>query len=391
VIHRFGADIAGGSEAHCRGIAERLAERHDVTVFTTTARDHVTWKNELPPGVTRDGRIEIRRFPVERMRSIPRFSELSEIVFSGAGSEEDQHQWFRENGPQSPQLVDDLAANAHRFDRILFWSFRYYQSYFGVPRVGERAVLVPTAEDDPVMRLDVLERLFALPSGFVFLTPEEKTLVERRAAAPLAPSCIVGTGLNPAAPVAVAPPAGLDLAPPFILYLGRIDPNKGCGTLVRHFLRFIEDGQPGPPLVMAGPANMPLPEHPRIRRLGFVDETTRSWLLRQASVLVVPSLYESLSIVLLEAWNCGVPALANGRCAVLAGQIARANGGLCYRSYDEFAAALTYLASHPEQARQLGRQGLAYVDREYRWPRVMGSLESFLESLPIFGKAASVM
>ena len=45
VIHRFGADIAGGSESHCRVVAEHLAGSHDVTILTTCAKDHVTWKN----------------------------------------------------------------------------------------------------------------------------------------------------------------------------------------------------------------------------------------------------------------------------------------------------------------------------------------------------------
>ena len=50
VVHRFGADIAGGSEAHCRHVAERLALKHDVTVLTTCAKNHISWQNEYPPG-----------------------------------------------------------------------------------------------------------------------------------------------------------------------------------------------------------------------------------------------------------------------------------------------------------------------------------------------------
>ena len=52
VVHRYGAEIAGGSEAHCRHIAEHLAVRHDVTVLTSCAKDHVTWRNEYLPGET---------------------------------------------------------------------------------------------------------------------------------------------------------------------------------------------------------------------------------------------------------------------------------------------------------------------------------------------------
>jgi glycosyltransferase involved in cell wall biosynthesis len=82
--------------------------------------------------------------------------------------------------------------------------------------------------------------------------------------------------------------------------------------------------------------------------------------------------------VLLEAWNRALPALVNARCKVLRGQVERADGGLYYGNAVEFIAALDFLIDHPDQSRQLGRQGLAYVDREYRWPTVMEKVEAVL-------------
>jgi glycosyltransferase involved in cell wall biosynthesis len=58
----------------------------------------------------------------------------------------------------------------------------------------------------------------------------------------------------------------------------------------------------------------------------------------------------------------------------------RANGGLYYGNSAEFAGALDYLLDHPDAARQLGRQGLAYVDREYRWPIVMEKIDALLQA-----------
>jgi glycosyltransferase involved in cell wall biosynthesis len=382
VIHRFGADIAGGSEGHCRGVAEHLAEHHDITILTTCARDHITWQNEYPAGVSTVGTLSVRRFPVVRTRSLHRFAEISELVFSGAASELEQERWFRENGPETPALLQFLEGHGADYDWILFWSFRYYQTFFGLPVVADRAVLVPTAEEDPLIRgAGILGRFFTLPAGFVFLTPEEEALVAVRSPRPLAPSCVIGSGFEPARPVAVAWPAALEISRPFVLYLGRIDPNKGCETLLRHFLKYQTTAKRAVSLVMAGPANMAIPDHPAVRCLGFVDEAVREALLSNASLLIVPSRYESLSIVLLEAWNHGVPALVNGRCSVLKGQAIRANGALYYENFDEFARGLDYLLDRPEVARQLGQQGLAYVNSEYRWPRVVQKLELFLGSL----------
>ena len=96
---------------------------------------------------------------------------------------------------------------------------------------------------------------------------------------------------------------------------------------------------------------------------------------------IVPSPYESLSIVLLEAWNHGVPALVNGRCSVLKGQALRADGALYYQNFDEFARCLDYLLGRPDLGRQLGQQGLAYVEREYRWPHVLHRIQQLLTTM----------
>lgn len=381
VIHRFGADIAGGSESHCRGVAERLAANHDVTILTTCAKDHISWQNEYAAGPSEVGPLRVRRFPVVRTRSLHRFAEISEAVFSGDATEAEQEHWFRENGPEAPELVEFLERHGADYDWVLFWAFRYYPTFFGLPLVADRAVLVPTAEEDPLIRASILGRFFTRPAGFVFLTPEEETLVALHCPGPLAPSCVIGSGLEPVRTSQAPPINGLPAAKPFVLYLGRIDPNKGCEPLLRHFLKYQEHGHSAVSLVMAGPANMPIPDHPSIKRLGFVDESVRETLLSHASVLVVPSPYESLSLVLLEGWNHAVPALVNGRCGVLRGQALRANGGLYYQNFDEFARCLDYLLGRPDVAGQLGQQGLEYVNREYRWPQVLQKLEGFLRTL----------
>jgi glycosyltransferase involved in cell wall biosynthesis len=378
VVHRFGAGIAGGSESHCRAIATRLAARHDVTALTTCATDHITWKNALPSGPSQDGPLKVLRFPVVRTRSRHRFADISEIAFGGDASPAEEEQWFRENGPESPALLEHLTRHAREYDRILFWSFRYYTTFFGLPLVADRAILVPTAEDDEVIRFEILQRFFAQPAGFLFLTAEEQALVARCTGQPLTPSSVIGTGLDPFVSHAGGGAALPGVERPFALYLGRIDPRKGCETLLRYFLRFHEAPRSPVRLVLAGPVNMPIPSHPMLQCLGQVSETDREMLLSNAAALVVPSPHESLSLVLLEAWNHGVPALVNAWCDVLKGHALRSDGALGYRDFDEFARGLDYLLTHADESAILGRQGLAYVEREYRWPAVIARVERFL-------------
>jgi glycosyltransferase involved in cell wall biosynthesis len=388
VIHRYGPEATGGSEAHCRAIATRLAERHDVTVLTSCATDYLSWRNALPAGESRDGRVRVLRFPVERERHLHRFREISDTVFDGGASEADQTRWFVENGPRLPGLLDHLRAQGAGYDRVLFWSFRYYPAFFGLPLVADRAILVPTAEeDDLIYTATLLRRFFTQPRGYLFLTPEEQELVAGRAGGPLPPAAVIGTGLDPAAaaapdPRAAAPgfDARFDVRAPFALYVGRVERNKGCERLLDDYRAYRErfDDEATLPLVLAGPVRMPVPDIPSLHVLGFVPDTVRDALLSAARLFVMPSPFESLNIALLEAWNHGTPALINGRCRPLKGQVRRADGGLYYDRTIEFVQALRYFATHADEARQFGRQGLAYVDREYRWPVVMEKIEALL-------------
>src|SRR5437868_3720379 len=243
VVQRFGAEVTGGSERHCRVIAEHLAAEHDVTVLTSCAQDYVTWRNVYPAGAARVGPVNVLRFPVARQRNLGRLHDISQIVFSTRSSPEEQEQWFVENGPEVPGLIDHLRQHGAGYDRVLFWTYRYYQTFFGLPPVADRAILVPTAEEDPLIWVDIVDRIFSLPVGFLFLTPEEAALVQRRASRPLAPSCVIGCGVDP--PPASAGTPDVDLAAigvrdPFVLYLGRIEPNKGCDTLLEYFGKYLE-------------------------------------------------------------------------------------------------------------------------------------------------------
>jgi glycosyltransferase involved in cell wall biosynthesis len=120
--------------------------------------------------------------------------------------------------------------------------------------------------------------------------------------------------------------------------------------------------------VLIGTPAMPIPPHPRIRHLGFVSDQDKFDVLAAADALVMPSYFESLSMVALEAWALGRPVLANGRCDVLQGQCLRSNAGLYYENAGDFAAALDRLLSDGGLAEAMGRNGRDYFARHYSWP-----------------------
>ena len=103
--------------------------------------------------------------------------------------------------------------------------------------------------------------------------------------------------------------------------------------------------------------------------------------LAAADLLIMPSYFESLSMVALEAWALGRPVLANGRCDVLKGQCIRSSAGLYYESYEEFVEALYALESNGPLHARLGRHGREYFARNYAWPVIERKYLDMLQRL----------
>lgn len=381
VIQRYGLEVAGGSELHCRWLAGRLARTHHVRVVTTCARDYIEWQNHYPPGPTHVDGISVIRYPVQKPRSERRFALIQDLVFAEDHTLDDEREWVVENGPFCPDLVRALRS-FRDVDLFVFYSYRYYQTFFGLPVVRDRAVLVPTAEEDPAIELPIFGGLFRAPRGIIYLTPEEKSLVEGVSGNAFIPSVVVGSGLNiPAERSQAAVPSRFELPDSFLLYVGRIDRNKGAATLFSYYRRLHEAWSDVPPLILVGTAALEIPVHPKIRHLGYVSEDVKAGLLAACDVLIMPSSYESLSVIVLEAWAMGRPVLVNAACKVLEGQCIRSGGGLFYRGYAEFAAALRLLLERPDLRAQLGQAGRSYVESEYDWDVVERRTLGFLESI----------
>jgi glycosyltransferase involved in cell wall biosynthesis len=379
-VQRYGADINGGAELHARYIAEHLARHADVEVVTTCARDYVSWRNELPPGKDTVNGIRVRRFAVDRERQPDDFGRHSRQVFDHDHSIADELAWLRSEGPTSRRMIDYLTSDA--FDYVILFSYRYYHAYHAASRVPSKAILVPTAERDPAIGMSIFGPVFRSVRAIMYNSHEERAMIQAASRNTDVPGVVVGVGSD--VPERADPDrfrATFKLTRPFAIYIGRIDENKGCKELFGFFQRYAAAFPGGLDLVLIGSAKMPIPTHPRIHHLGFVTDSDKFDALAAADLLIMPSYYESLSMVALEAWALGKPVLANGRCDVLKGQCIRSGAGLYYERYEEFVETLYALESNGPLNARLGRNGREYFRTHYAWPVIERKYLDMLERL----------
>ncbi len=380
VVQRYGEEVSGGAELHARWLAERLLPLAEIHVLTTCAVDYVTWANEYPAKTTLVNGVTVHRFPVDQPRDWAAAQKQTQALLLQDHSLFDEIAWVKAQGPYSTALLTAVRQSYANFDAFIFFTYLYATTYFGLPLVSDKAILVPTAHDEPFLYLPVFRPLFHLPRAIVYNTQTEKRLVNRVTGNNgRAQDIIAGVGVNlPEQVSAERFRQKYQIDGPFLLYVGRIAHGKNVPELLEDFQRFRQNQKDPLKLVLIGKANFDLPTHPDIVPLGFLSEQDKFDALQAASVVVMPSLYESLSMIVLEAWLMGRPVLVNGRCAVLRNQCRRSNGGLYYTSYDEFSAALQQLLSNPHLRQQLGRQGQRFAQTEYHWDTIIHRYKTLL-------------
>ena len=160
---------------------------------------------------------------------------------------------------------------------------------------------------------------------------------------------------------------------PFLLYGGRIDPGKGCDQLLDFFETYKEQGGPAT-LVLMGAKLMPLPNVPWVRYAGLLSEADRLRALEAATIVVVPSPFESLSLLALEGMAVGNPVLCNAHADVLVDHCRRSNAGLFYSTREEFVECTHLLLADRDLRERMGRNGKTYVDRQLLVERDHGQI-----------------
>lgn len=383
VVQRYGAEINGGAELHCKMIAERLVGDYNCTVLTSRAIDYVTWKDEYPEGEEIVNGVKVLRFSVDYPRDESTFGLLSDKAYALPHDLALGEEWMRRQGPYSTDLLNYLKKNQGEYDKIIFFTYLYPTTYFGLLSIKDKSkvIFVPTAHDEPPIYLDIFKKLFSQKGTFLFNTVEEKNFVHKLTEVN-AVEDIAAVGFDPRViPEEVEAWNRKYNLGKYVLYTGRIDPAKGCVELCDYFLEYTKRKNRDLKLVFIGKAVIDLPKDPRIVHLGFLRHEEIFAAMSQAEVTIVPSKFESLSMVLLEALACGSPVIVNGHCEVLKGHCLRSNAGLWYEDMYEFIEGMEFFydEKNADAKATMRANGKKYVAENYSWEKVMGVWKNTLE------------
>lgn len=386
VNQRYGLEVNGGSEYYTRLIAERLAGDYSVDVITTKALDYTTWEDFYKADEEDINGVHVRRFSVKECRAKD-FNEyngsyLGELS-AGKTDLEKEREWFEKQGPLCPGAIEYIRRNKDNYDAFIFVTYLYYLTVKGLPEVADKAIFIPTAHEEPYIHFKTFEKLFTLPKAYVFLTDEEKSLVQGLFDCRGIHSDVMGTGVEiPCEPDEEAFRSKFGINDDYIIYVGRIDEGKDCPMLFRYFTEYKKrHSESSLKLVLMGKQVCEIPKYDDIINLGFVSEEDKFSGISGAKCLVLPSRFESLSISVLEAMSLSVPVIVNGVCEVLRGHCTKSNGGLYYNNYFEFEGALDYMLTHDKEYGIMKENALSYIERYYKWDVIMTKFRKIIDSV----------
>jgi glycosyltransferase involved in cell wall biosynthesis len=382
VVQRFGRTVAGGAESFARMYAERMSDRYDITVLTTTS-ESLDWDSRLQCSV--DGEegerpYEILRFAPNKPRNWEAFFKSNAWMETGQIS---HAEWLAEQGPNVPELRDFLTYYAEEFDLIVNWTYLYSTAVYASQLKGRaRLVNVPFFHDEPYLYFDGTAQMALAYDSNVYQTQAEKDLAYRVFdGISEKPSITLGCGVEESITDAIrSKKTRSPLRQPYIVYVGRVELAKRVPDLVKAFKQYKTMSGSNLKLVIIGRVHdCDVNADEDIIMPGFISDEQKAVYVKHALCLVNPSPLESFSLVLLEAWAMSRPVLVNARCDATRGQVERSGGGLSYDNFRELFWCLEKFETDPEVREQLGANGRKFYEDNYRWERLVPKLTAFFD------------
>jgi glycosyltransferase involved in cell wall biosynthesis len=397
VVQRAGKEVMGGSEKYAYEMASVLSEYFNTEIITTTARDHVTWRNYYRANeVALSENLRIRRFKVDFERG-EYWQKLDRIInhsislndFHNLDSERRVQiienlsrfplgfceEWLKYEGPYSSSLLNYLEEHSDAYDHYIFMTYLYPTTYFGIDRVDniEKLFIIPTFHDELPAYNPIFSKYKKLKH--LFLSESEKDIAEKNIYRDKVKSEIIGFGIKDCYE---SVPMFAETGDEYVLYMGRLEVAKGVGQLYDFFTR-LNKKKKKLLLYTIGDGDMKHFENESIVYKGFVSDSEKLSLVRNALAFVHPSPFESLSIALLEAFMMGTPAIVNRQSTVLHKHIMESKAGFAYSNFPEFETAINRITTDKQLRYRLGNNGREYFLKYYSLASYKKTLRNLLQ------------
>lgn len=400
VLPWFGPDSAGGAESQARDLARTLrALGYPLRVWASTGRDAFQpgdpgqpngSRPHYPPGPGAAFGVPVWRFRPSPAgpNGLPRFfAERPQLLPPLDGFLKHELDLLGSLLGSDELYAAIWAARDDVANRFVFLPYPFPTTFWGTLLAPARSYLLACLHDEPYARYGTYRHMFQLARGMLANSYPEVELAQALYDLPAARICMAGEGidLTPQGDGArFRQKYGLGDTP-LLLYVGRRDEGKNLPLLLAYAREYwARRGGPlrlalmgAGPLDLAGAGYTPgLAD--LVLDLGFLSDQEKADAYAAADVFVQPSLYESFSIVLMEAWLQGAPALVHADCAVTADHARRSGGGLAFGDFGAFASALDLLLARPDLRRDLGARGQAYVRATCDWAIVARRTAEFV-------------
>lgn len=380
VIQRYGLEVNGGAELLCRQMAEHLLPFYDVHVFTTRAKDYITWKNEYKAGIENIHGVRVHRFSCLKKREQKKVGEMNmDFQRYVVGNIKKEKEFLIAQGPYCPELVDMVEKDKNEYSAFIFFTYLYYTTVEALPYVKEKAILVPTAHDEPFIYMSVLKEIFTSCKAIFYMTEVEKELVINLFQNENVKSETGGTGIEIPEDVSSERAKKKYHTGKYLLYAGRVDKGKNVPLLVQYFEEYCHRNKTDLQLYIVGKQFVDIKESQNIKLTGFINDQDKYDLMAGAEAVILPSYHESLSLVILEAMRLERPVIVASQCEVVRQHCLLSNGGLYYKNYLEFEGILNWMKAHPEECRIMGENGRSYVEKKYTWDSITDKMRTLIE------------
>ncbi len=416
VIPWYGENEPEAIEREVRGVVASLAMTGmEIEILTTCVHDYRSDENVYAVGEAFVNGACVRRFPA-RERAKVAYESVRRKLLDGEALSRAEERVFIDESIDSPELTAYIADHKDDYAFFVFVPYDTATTFYGCQICPERSILLPCFTPNASMNLRAFRQTYINLRAVVYRSPAEKRLAEHSYDFTSTYGTCIGTGMDThIVGDANAFRREYALYSPFLLYVGRREPEKNINGLVQYFRQFRHRHPEidlhlvivgGTEPALARPLKRirargvgPLPSsyyiggekmggepsydaaNEAIHDLGYLEEADKYNAMAAAAMLCLPSRQERFSAAMMESFLCGRPVLANARCDVTREATVAANGGLYYQNYLEFEGAVMYLLENPEIATRMGACGGAYVRERYARDIVVNQWRELFEEL----------